>query len=83
MQQQELIDKFAGAGDTAGAQGVILDVVGDKFGTVAEDMAATSGGQMTQALEDLGEAGETIGTLLLPVLASVAQGLAGLAAFVQ
>ena len=34
---------------------------------------------MAQALEDLGEAGESIGTLLLPVLASVAQGLAGLA----
>ena len=37
---------------------------------------------MAQALEDLGEAGESIGTLLLPVLAAVAGGLAKLAEFV-
>ena len=81
--QQEQIDKFVEAGDTAAAQGVILDAFGEKFGTVAEDMAATSGGQMSQALEDLGEAGESIGTLLLPVLTTVAQAFAGFATFIS
>ena len=80
--QQAQIDKFVEAGDTAAAQGVILDAFGEKFGTVAEDMAATSGGQMTVALNALAEAGESLGVILLPVLTSVAQGLAGLAAFV-
>jgi hypothetical protein len=80
--QKEQIAAFTEAGDTAAAQGVILDAFGEKFGTVAEDLAATSGGQMTQALNALGEAGESLGVILLPVLTLVAQGLKGLADFV-
>ena len=81
--QQAVIDKMIEAGDVAGAQQVILDVVSEKIGTTAEDLAATSGGQMTQALNQLAEAGEAIGMILLPVLVTVANAIAGFAAFVQ
>jgi phage-related protein len=81
-QQKELVTSLAEAGDTAGAQGAILDILGEKFGTVAEDMAATSSGQMAQALNALGEAGESLGVILLPVFTLFAQGLKGLADFI-
>jgi hypothetical protein len=71
-EQQKLIDQMIAVGDTAGAQQVILDAVADKIGTTAEDLAATSGGQMAQAMNELGEAGEAMGTFLLPVISSVA-----------
>jgi len=67
------------SGDTAAAQGVILDEVARQVGTVAEDLAATSGGQMAQAMNQLGEAGEAIGTFLLPVLSTLAGWLSQLA----
>lgn len=81
-QQKEQIDAFVEAGDTAAAQGVILDAVSSKMGTVAEDLAGTAGGQVTVAMNQLGEAGESLGVILLPVLAAVAQGIKGFADFV-
>lgn len=80
--QKAQIDAFTAAGDTAAAQGVILEAVGATYGTVAEDMAATSQGQMAQAMNALGEAGESLGVLLLPIFTAIAQGLKGLADFV-
>jgi hypothetical protein len=80
--QEEMVAGFLATGDTAAAQNVILDAVGEKFGTLAEDMAGTSSGQMTQAIRDLGEVGEEIGLLLLPVLAAIAQGFSALATFI-
>jgi len=71
-EQQKLIDQFIEAGDTAGAQQVILDAISDKIGQTAEDLAATSGGQMTQAMNELAEAGEAMGTFLLPVISGIA-----------
>ena len=81
-EQKKLIQTMVDAGDTAGAQQAILDIVSGKIGTTAEDLAATSGGQMTVALNQLAEAGESIGTLLLPILVVVAQKLAEFAEFV-
>lgn len=81
-EQKAMIESMVEAGDTAGAQAIILGELEKQVGGTATAMSETAGGQMSQALEDLGEAGESIGTLLLPVLASVAQGLAGLADFV-
>lgn len=82
-EQQASIDKMIEAGDTAGAQQAILDAVSEKIGTVAEDLAATTGGQMTQAMNELGEAGESIGVFLLPVLSGVAGFLKDMAAAFQ
>lgn len=78
-EQQKSIDAMVAAGDMAGAQQAILDAVSGKIGTVAEDLAATTGGQMTQAMNQLGEAGESIGVFLLPVLTTLAQGLKAVA----
>lgn len=78
-EQQQLLDSFIAVGDTAGAQQVILDAVGERIGTVAEDLAATTSGQMQQAMNQLGEAGEAIGVFLLPVLATLADWLQGAA----
>lgn len=71
-EQKALVRELQDSGDLIGAQGVILDEVARQVGTVAEDLAATSGGQMTQAMNQLGEAGESIGTFLLPVLSTLA-----------
>lgn len=80
--QQQSIDDFVAVGDTAAAQGVILDVFGEKFGTVAEDLAGTHSGQIQQAMVQLGEAGESLGVILLPLFTLLAQGVKGLADFV-
>ena len=82
-EQQASIDKMVEAGDMAGAQQAILDAVSGKIGTVAEDLAATSGGQMAQAMNQLGEAGESIGVFLLPVLTTLAGGLKAVAGWFQ
>jgi hypothetical protein len=71
-EQQRLIDQFVAAGDTASAQQVILDAVSEKIGTTAEDLAATTGGSMAQAMNKMEEAGEALGTILLPVLGAAA-----------
>ena len=78
-EQEALVASLVASGDTAAAQGVILDEVARQVGTVAEDLAATSGGQMAQAMNQLGEAGEAIGTFLLPVLSTLAGWLSQLA----
>jgi len=81
-EQQAMIKSMVEAGDTAGAQAIILGELEKQVGGTATTLAETAGGQMSQAMEDLGEAGESIGVLLLPVLAQVAQALAGFANFV-
>lgn len=81
--QKDAIAAMIEAGDTAGAQQAILDAVSGSIGTVAEDLAATSGGQMAQAMNQLGEAGEAIGTFLLPVLTTLAGGLKAVAGWFQ
>jgi hypothetical protein len=78
-EQKALVAELTASGDLIGAQGVILDEVAKQVGTVAEDLAATSGGQMTQAMNQLGEAGEAIGVFLLPVLSQLAGWLQTLA----
>jgi phage-related protein len=81
-EQEKLIQSMVDAGDVAGAQGAILDIVSGKIGTTAEELAATSSGQMAQALNALGEAGESLGVILLPVFTLFAQGLKQLADFI-
>ena len=71
-EQEALVESLVAAGDVTAAQGVILDEVARQVGSVAEDLAETSGGKMTQAMNQLGEAGEAIGVFLLPVLAQLA-----------
>jgi hypothetical protein len=78
-EQKEAIAAMVEMGDTAGAQALILDEVSRQVGDVAEDLAATSGGQMQQAINKMGEMGEALGTILLPVLGVVSGVLGGIA----
>jgi hypothetical protein len=81
-QQKEQIKTMTEAGDVAGAQGIILAELEKQVGGTATALAETTGGQIGQAMEDLGEAGESLGTLLLPLFAGLAQGVAGFANFI-
>lgn len=80
--QKDQIDAFVEAGDTAAAQGVILDALGSRFGNVAEDIAGTSSGKITNSWKQITEAGESIGLILLPVFATLAEGVKGFADFI-
>jgi phage-related protein len=71
-EQRQLVKDFTAVGDVASAQQVILDAVSASLGNVAEDIAATDAGKLQQAMVQLGEAGEALGTFILPVFASVA-----------
>jgi hypothetical protein len=71
-EQRQLVKDFTAVGDVASAQQVILDAISASLGNVAEDIAATDAGKLQQAMVQLGEAGEALGTFILPVFASVA-----------
>src|SRR5262245_24261391 len=66
-QQKEQIKTMQLAGDTAGAQAVILAELNKEFGGSAEAAAKADGG-MAQFKDSLGETFEAVGTKLLPVL---------------
>ena len=80
-EQKEAIAAMQESGDLAGAQAAVLDVLHEKFGTVAEDLANTDAGAFTQAMNELGEAGEALGVFLLPALRGLADVLKTLAGF--
>lgn len=76
--QREMIASLVESGDVLGAQNVILEEMQRQFGGTAEALANTNAGQAAQAFEDLANAGESIGTLLLPVLGTLASWLSTL-----
>lgn len=65
--QKDLIQAMVDTGDTAGAQAVILEELNKEFGGSAEAAAKADGG-WAQFNDRLGEAKETIGTAILPLL---------------
>ena len=77
--QKEQVAALQASGDTLGAQEVILAAFEDRYRSTNEVLQSTSAGQAAQAFEDLQNAGEEIGAAFLPVLASLAQGLSGVA----
>jgi hypothetical protein len=79
--QKEQVKALVEAGDTLGAQEVILAQFEQRYAKTNETLQATSAGQAAQAFEDLQNAGEELGAVFLPVIASLAQGLSGLARF--
>ncbi len=74
--QQEQIDAFLAVGDTASAQGVILDALHGKIGNLAEDYGQTLTGSMDRAKQSMDELAESTGQSMLPVMESLAD-LAG------
>lgn len=77
--QKDQIKALQDSGDVAGAQQIILQKFADTFGHANEVMQASPAGQTAQAMEDLANAGEDIGAVLLPPLAALARGLSDLA----
>lgn len=67
-QQKEMIQKMVAAGDTAGAQKIMLAELQREFGGSAEAAGKTFGGQLEILKNRLDETKEKIGTALLPVL---------------
>jgi hypothetical protein len=66
-EQKAQIKTMQEAGDMAGAQGIILKELNKEFGGSAAAAAKADGG-MAQLKGRLGEAGEAIGHLLIPVI---------------
>jgi len=65
--QKAVLEQMKATGDAAGAQTVLVDALNATYGGQAEAAAKAAGG-MTQFKAGLGEAFETMGSKLLPVL---------------
>ncbi len=77
--QKELIAGMAEAGDVAGAQAAVLDILEGKVGGTAA-ATATSSEKMSVAF---GEVSEAVGGVLLPILEFLAPILQTIAGFIQ
>lgn len=71
-QQKAQIETLVKSGDTMGAQKVILGELSKEFGGSAKEFAKTSAGQTKKALNDLGNAAESFGAILAPIVTQVA-----------
>ena len=72
-QQKDMIRTMVDAGDTLGAQRMILDVVESQYGGMAETMAQTTRGKIKQSLNTLGDSMEQFGALLVPMVDKVSE----------
>lgn len=77
--QKATIAGLVEMGDVAGAQAIILGELERQVGGTAAALANTNAGDAAQAFEDLGNAGESLGTIFLPMLGSLAKGISSLA----
>lgn len=66
--QKQVIKALVESGNAAKAQGMIIDELSRKFGGSAAAAAQTFSGQLKNLKKELGEAGESIGVSLLPML---------------
>ena len=69
--QQAQIKAMVAAGDTVGAQKIILDALATSYRGVADAAGKTLSGQVTILKNTLGSLGEDIGASLLPVLSQL------------
>lgn len=67
-QQKKMIETMVNAGDTMGAQKVILEELAKEFGGSASAEAQTFGGQIKQINELIGEFNQAVGESLMPLL---------------
>lgn len=75
--QQTLIKSMVATGNTAGAQNIILGELEKQFGGAAAAAANTDPWRKAQVA--IGQAGDTIGEALLPIIPPVAAGIAAIA----
>jgi len=81
--QEEMVKAMTEAGDIAGAQAIILGELEKQFGGTAEAMAQTGTGQAKQAMNALGDAGEQLGAVVIPMVSQLAGWLKQLATWFQ
>lgn len=70
-EQEKMVKSMIAANDVAGAQQVILDELANQFGGAAADQVATFAGQATSLWNRVGDLGEAIGGMLVPVLSGL------------
>lgn len=75
-QQKEQIEAMAEAGDTAGAQKIILAELNKEFGGSAKAFGGTTAGRMAKFKNAIGDIGEEIASHLLPIAGKLATLLA-------
>lgn len=78
QQQKDQIAAMVAAGDTAGAQKVILAELAKEFGGSAKAAGQTFAGQMAIVNNQIGNVKESIGMALLPILSRLATAVAPL-----
>ena len=71
-QQRDQIRQMTLAGDAAGAQAIIQGELERQYGGQAAALAATDSGQITQAWNQIGEALEAVGKIILPIMGDIA-----------
>lgn len=79
QQQRDQVKALVESGDALGAQNLILGEVERQFKGVAEAVGATDAGQAQEAFQQLGEALEQVGTIILPFVSKAAGFLKDLA----
>jgi hypothetical protein len=82
-QQKDMIRAMVDAGDTLGAQKMILETVESQYGGMAETMAGTSSGRIKQAFNELGDAGEQFGEIIANVVDKFTAGLKAVGEFLK
>ena len=75
--QKDAISSMAAAGDIAGAQALIFELVESKVGGLAATYGETMPGEIDKTKEALGELAEALGADLLPAISEGASGIAG------
>lgn len=68
QEQRDMIAAMVEAGNTAGAQKIILDELATEFGGSARAAAQTFGGQLKSLNNSLGDIGEQIGFAIMPAI---------------
>lgn len=71
VEQVEMAEKMAKAGDVAGAQALIIEALDGKIGDLAETMGQTFEGQKTIFMNALNDIKEDLGMKLLPILTPI------------
>jgi hypothetical protein len=79
QQQQDQVKALQASGQQLEAQKIILAEVETQFGGSAEAMANTTSGKLKQAMNSLGDATESIGAIIAPLVTKVAGLLTGFA----
>jgi len=77
-EQKEMIKAMVAAGDTAGAQTIILKELESEFGGAAKAAGETTAGAFARLKNNTDNLAESFGKMLLPTLADAAQGLINL-----